>query len=210
MGLMSTDTALPMVVFKIGGSLLDLPDLPARLGTLLAQRQDFGCVLLAGGGTHADVVRIWSKRFNLSEPAAHAIAMRSLDLSAMLLCEILPQSQLCEHTCELWRVLREGGTGIVPGERWFRNHPACFPHTWEVTSDSLAAVIASQLDARELILVKSTSLPERMSPEEASHAGLVDRYFPTAAGGVRQTGWANLRSEPIVIEPWIRTAGTRG
>jgi len=43
------------------------------------------------------------------------------------------------------------------------------PHTWDVTSDSIAAFVAGALDARRLILIKPDSAP----------AEPVDRYFST-------------------------------
>jgi len=48
------------------------------------------------------------------------------------------------------------------------------PHTWDVTSDSIAAVVAAALDAPELLLVKAvTGTPET----------LADPYFPIARPG---------------------------
>jgi hypothetical protein len=43
-----------------------------------------------------------------------------------------------------------------------------FPHTWEVTSDSIAAFVAGALDAARLILIKPTETGEP-----------VDSYFST-------------------------------
>jgi hypothetical protein len=43
------------------------------------------------------------------------------------------------------------------------------PHTWEATSDSIAAFVAGALDAARLILIKPTTAGETM-----------DTYFTTA------------------------------
>jgi aspartokinase-like uncharacterized kinase len=71
------------------------------------------------------------------------------------------------------------------------------PHSWDVTSDSIAAIIACSLAADELVLLKSGDCPAERSPKALAAAGYVDRYFPTAvaplAGTVRMV---NLRSQP--------------
>src|SRR5262249_50260144 len=59
------------------------------------------------------------------------------------------------------------------------------PHCWEVTSDSLAARVAVVAQARQLVLLKSGSIPEAMSWVEAGRGGYGDAYF---AGACRQGG----------------------
>ena len=54
--------------------------------------------------------------------------------------------------------------------RWLREADP-LPHSWDVTSDSIAAWVASQVGARGLILIK----PPGHDPRTA-----VDRYFDRA------------------------------
>ena len=56
----------------------------------------------------------------------------------------------------------------------------CLPHTWEVTSDSLAARVAFVGKARQLILLKSVDVPAELDWEEAGERGFVDRYFASS------------------------------
>ena len=53
------------------------------------------------------------------------------------------------------------------------------PHTWDVTSDSLAAAVATRTAARKLVLLKSVDIPPMPWPIVAAN-GWVDPYFPTA------------------------------
>ena len=69
------------------------------------------------------------------------------------------------------------------------------PRRWRVTSDSIAARMARVFRARELVLLKSVTFPERISMSEAAELGLVDEYFPTAARDVERVVAINLRSE---------------
>jgi aspartokinase-like uncharacterized kinase len=66
------------------------------------------------------------------------------------------------------------------------------PRRWRVTSDSIAARIASHFGAPELILLKSVTLPERISMTEAANEGLVDPHFPTAAKDLERVISVNL------------------
>src|SRR5262249_62419732 len=60
--------------------------------------------------------------------------------------------------------------GLVPilaPSRWLREADP-LPHSWDVTSDSIAAWIASRVGARRLVLIK---------PPGATGGRLVDAYF---------------------------------
>jgi aspartokinase-like uncharacterized kinase len=74
--------------------------------------------------------------------------------------------------------------------------PASLPHTWDVTSDSVAARVAEVAGA-ELVLLKSADLPVGMSWEAAAAHGLVDPMFGSIVGraGLR-VRWVNLRRRP--------------
>ena len=54
--------------------------------------------------------------------------------------------------------------------RWLRESDP-LPHSWDVTSDSIAAWIASEIGAPQLILIK---------PDAHDALAVVDRYFDRA------------------------------
>jgi hypothetical protein len=58
------------------------------------------------------------------------------------------------------------------------------PHTWDVTSDSIAALVAARLAADELVLLKSTLSAGNGSANELAAAGLVDAHFPRVCGSL--------------------------
>ena len=51
------------------------------------------------------------------------------------------------------------------------------PNSWGVTSDSLSAWLAAELEADQLILVKSTDIPLSATLEELVDRGIVDKAF---------------------------------
>ena len=77
------------VVLKIGGSLLDLPDLPRRLSEWLRQSRIARPLVIVGGGAAADAVRSWDRTYQLGEERAHQLAVESMGLTRLLLQELL-------------------------------------------------------------------------------------------------------------------------
>ncbi|MEZ6066897.1 MAG: hypothetical protein R3B90_14605 [Planctomycetaceae bacterium] len=90
-----------LTVIKVGGSLLELPDLTARLTEVAQLRASRRLLWLAGGGRLADVVRDWHRLRPLSEADAHDIAMETLEATAVLLCRLLPGGRLCRTSNDL-------------------------------------------------------------------------------------------------------------
>src|SRR5208283_5161279 len=58
--------------------------------------------------------------------------------------------------------------------------PDRLPHTWQVTSDSLAVHVATRVSAAELVLLKSRAWPSGEGWAAAAREGLVDGFFEEA------------------------------
>ena len=82
-------------------------------------------------------------------------------------------------------MLGEAGVAVLAPYRWLRAADV-LPHTWDATSDSVAAFVAGALDAERLVLVKPTSGGRR--------ASMVDPCFDA----VRPAGM------PVVVLGWDR------
>lgn len=189
-------TGAPIVV-KVGGSLFDLPDLGQRLEAWLKTLPRSNVILIAGGGAAADVIREMDRIHRLGEERSHELALQSLSLMARVLLAVAPPS------LPLFLLGDPESAGVAPQSFavldlysfacWDESRPGALPHCWEVTSDSLAARVAQVLQARELILLKSVTIPPEMDWTEASRRGFVDGYFPTMiARGVKARA-VNLR-----------------
>jgi aspartokinase-like uncharacterized kinase len=163
----------PLVV-KVGGSLFDLPQLGARLRAWLEEQAAGGVILVPGGGAAADVVRQLDRAHGLGEEAAHWLAVCALTLNAHFLHALLAGAPVSEQVEEV------GGACILDVHAFLRRdegRPGCLPHRWEVTSDAIAARVALVVGARELVLLKSVTLPAGVSWEEAARRGFVDEWF---------------------------------
>lgn len=192
-----------MQVVKVGGSLLDLPDLGVRLGAFLEPR--FPAVVVAGGGKTADCVREMDSIHRLGEEKSHWLALRAAAVNAHLLADILPRAAVCNEFQLLRNILYVHKFPILDPYRFCREEEEFrrnasggprpeLPHSWTVTTDSVAARVANHYRAT-LYLLKSTPLPPATGLDDAARLGLVDPYFPIEARSL-EVIYVNLRAEP--------------
>lgn len=198
----------PVTVIKVGGSLLDWPGLPGRLMQFLEARKAedpaFRPVLLCGGGPFADIVRKLDRTHHLGDFAAHRLAIQAMDLASTVLFCLVRGSRGIESEAGLDEEVEPGDIPfLIPSlilEELDAKQPSPLPHSWDVTSDTLAAWIAGQVKARSLILVKSASLPPNATREMAAKLKLVDPFFPLISSGVAQVEYLNLRDATATAE----------
>jgi aspartokinase-like uncharacterized kinase len=169
-------------VVKVGGSLYDWPDLATRLRRWLAAEwpDGDGVLLVPGGGPTADVVRDLDRRHGLGEEVSHWLALCALSLNAHFLASLLPPACVIGDVWECRRAWHEGQMPILDVHEFARrdeDYPGRLPHSWAVTSDALAARVALVVGARQLVLLKSASIPAGVDWTEAGRHGLVDEMF---------------------------------
>jgi aspartokinase-like uncharacterized kinase len=129
----------------------------------------------------------------LGEEASHWLALRAMCLNAHFLANLLPEASVASGPDHLPDTGAQ--TLILDGYAFARQdegRPGSLPHSWDVTSDSLAARAAIVFAARRLILLKSSPAPGRLDWDEAGSRGIVDRHFATV---VRQA--ADLEIEVL-------------
>ena len=156
-------------VIKIGGGLLGVPGaLEAVCATVGAMGRREAIVVVPGGGPFADVVRDLDRVAGLSADAAHWMAILAMDQYAHMLAERIDGAALVEESGTIAGELAAGRVVVLAPSRWLRAADP-LPHSWDATSDSVAAFVAGALDASRLVLVK---------PAEVGEDG-VDRCFLT-------------------------------
>jgi len=185
--------SLPMHVLKLGGSLLDWPRFPLYLDQWINVGSSSRLVLVVGGGPFAEAVRQFDRLHRLGEARAHVLALRAMELSTALVEQLVPQTVIVDRLDHLPAAWSQSRWPIVTPGVWLDEGPEPLPHTWEVTSDSIAARLAERLGAETLTLLKSVSVPLGTTLEQAAERGVVDRWFPRAARGIARVRLVNLR-----------------
>lgn len=191
-------------VIKVGGSLLDWPELPARLWQWLAMQSRASNVLIAGGGELAEAIRRYDAIQGLGQELSHRLCLQAMRSSAAILEQIVRHARMTQDE----RALDHHRSLNVIDVNDYLETPLAegrahltLPHTWAVTSDSIAAHIAETLCANELVLLKSASLPRSCATEVAAEQQYVDAFFPQAAAKASKIRVVNLRDEHFA--EWI-------
>lgn len=184
-------------VIKVGGGLSAVAgalDTVARAIAVAARRHRI--VVVPGGGPFAEAVREFSRREPLSAGAAHWMAILAMDQYAQVLAERIPGAALVDEPGAITAAVGSAGVAVLAPARWMRAADV-LPHTWDATSDSVAAFVAGALDAERLVLVK---------PVEAGMEGaLVDPCFASVLpAGLRSViiGWQRVGELDRVLHDW--------
>ena len=150
----TTPAEVPLLVVKVGGGLSALP---GALDAVCRAVSDLGrtrrIVVVPGGGPFADAVRTFEASHGLSADAAHWMAILAMDQYANVLAERIAGAKMVEEPGAIEETIGKAGVVVLAPSRWMRAADV-LPHTWQATSDSVAAFVAGALDAERLILVK--------------------------------------------------------
>ena len=108
------------------------------------------CLFVIGGGEFANLIRKYDAQIGFSEDVTHETAIDSMDILAKLLNDKLAFSEISYTIEEAISISDSNRIPIMICSHILKeNEP--FAHSWDVTSDSIAAYIASLLDAKLLI-----------------------------------------------------------
>ncbi len=138
---------MPFYVLKLGGSLIaSAKDLMLRLSDLTVEGYSF--LVVPGGGPMADLVRNVFTGMHISEEAAHWMAILAMEQYAYLLAD----GTGARLTQEIRR--SNGLEVLLPYHALLENDEGLC-HSWDYTSDSVAAIVAARLDAD---IIKATDV----------------------------------------------------
>jgi aspartokinase-like uncharacterized kinase len=103
------------------------------------------------------------------------MAVLGMDQYAHLIVSRMPRAVLVTDATEMSAALASRRIPVLAPYAWFRRADP-LPHSWEVTSDSIAAWIARAIAASRLVLVKP--------PDTEPSTDLVDNYFEHVRGNL--------------------------
>lgn len=212
-------------VLKIGGSLSrgqSLAALCQEIGRLGSRHR---LLVVPGGGDFADIVRDHYRRYRLTETTAHAMALSAMDQYGWLLGDLIPNGDVVRDILSARKAAANGRVPILlPATLLIQADP--LPHSWQVTSDSIAAWIAGLVCASRLILLKDvdgllSDLSRRETAEVLlamnvkelrNHRGGVDEYLAVLLASLDLETWVvngQLTERVAELLDTGQTLGTR-
>ena len=178
----------PLLVLKVGGSLLSRPGWPALLMPLVAACRPGPCCVVVGGGAVVNGLRELDRAMPQSQQLMHDLAIDAMRLTARLVAAAVGLPLAVAPPDHVSVTVLDAPTWLAAGSR-----AASLPVGWQVTSDSIAALVAVE-HSGSLLLAKSAPPPP--CPDGVDHlsalarAGWVDEHFPIAAASLATIEWA--------------------
>ncbi|MHA1231883.1 MAG: amino acid kinase family protein [Candidatus Helarchaeota archaeon] len=173
----------------MGGSISRNPEIFKRLCKFLNELyKEFPFVIIPGGGVFADYVREIDKLFSLTNYHSHYMAILSMDLLGYLIYSQTPNSKLFFNISDLKHdenldqeiknnieILKNISTIpiILPFKFLLEKDP--LPHSWDITSDSIAYYMGIYLKVDKIILVKDVDGLYNVDPNLDKNAIFIDK-----------------------------------
>jgi len=173
------------VIIKLGGSLLAKGREIVHLLSDYAKKNALSFVIIPGGGPFVEPIKKLSARRTISDDTSHWMAVLAMHQYGLFLADGELEIPLVESIDGLKSA---GHICIVLPYKILKDDD-CLPHTWDVTSDTIAAFIARELGEKSFIkltdvdglmddeglLIKRINAKEMIGKE---HKGCVDAELP--------------------------------
>jgi aspartokinase-like uncharacterized kinase len=164
-----------MRVIKLGGSLSKSQALAACLKKIADDATTTEkTVIVPGGGDFAEQVRIAQQQWQFNDEIAHEMAILAMQQMALLFKGLQSNFKLCHAIAEINQAT--ASTPLIWSPSITELNTAGICASWNVTSDSLAAWLATQLAAKQLILVKAAPIASG-NLAQLSQQGIIDSAF---------------------------------
>ena len=160
-------------VLKVGGSLAeDSASLTSLCQELSVLAKNHRILIVPGGGEFADTVRKFDKTYSLLGMVAHKMAILAMDQYGFFLSDITPNSYVSHSLKEISNSAKGKLPIFLASKLMFREDP--MEHSWDVTSDTIAAYIAGLLHAKKLVLVTDVDGIFSEDPKKNVDAKLIE------------------------------------
>ncbi|MEZ6093242.1 MAG: hypothetical protein R3C03_03245 [Pirellulaceae bacterium] len=192
-------------VVKLGGSTLSRTGSVAQFINWYRQQPERLTLLTVGGGWLADSVRHWQQfRFDKgqNEEAMHFRAIEAMMLNMY--------SVATEIGCAIWEPGKSppmaAGIAAFQPMNWAKANRS-LPRNWTVTSDSIAAQLAIELCAPELVLFKSRLANQAELQQRLSNSEIVDDHFSRLIDQIPRVRIV-ATSDDGIGEQWVSDRGS--
>jgi hypothetical protein len=157
-----------------------------------------------GAATRSDAIRRLDEAHGLEPRFCHALCIQAMSMTAQVASRLLGGVSVIGRIEDFDLGSGVSGARILDVAEFLDSEKGdsetSLPHSWQVTSDSIAAHLAKYLRAQELVLLKSAA-PPSSSADVLAGQGYVDDFFPIAGQGlaVRIVNLKNARGPELTI-----------
>ena len=140
---------MKIIVIKLGGSLTNKGQEIVHFLSDYAKTNCLSFVIIPGGGQFVEVIRELAERMAVSEDAAHWMAVLAMHQYGFFLVDgeaAIPLVDSIEEVSDAGHICIVLPYNILKADD-------SLPHTWDVTSDTIAAFIAHKLGEKRFIKV---------------------------------------------------------
>jgi len=159
-----------VIIVKVGGSLYNTPELHHWLVALADYSSQQAIVLVPGGGPFADQVRTAQKLHHFDDGTAHHMAILAMKQFGLLISALMPSCQTV-HTHDI----PDKPFSVWLPDDELLSEPSLLKN-WDISSDSIALLLATKLKAEQLLIIKRTSSHTR-SIAELTFNSIIDKGF---------------------------------
>jgi hypothetical protein len=167
-----------MIVVKLGGSVIkkwaEIVEALLEAGGEVGKK----ILIVPGGGEIADRIRA----MNVDDERAHWMAISAMEINSHILLSL--SSKLEEISAKNFEEIDFEGAGVLLPYCFMRSNDE-LPHSWDVTSDSIALWVAGKLGAEVVIkvtdvdgILRDGMLVEKIDADELTFESCLDLYSP--------------------------------
>ena len=144
-----------IAIFKIGGKIFEnrnyLNSTISQLTSIYENNIISKIILLAGGGSYANLIRKLDRKFELGDDLSHWMAIYTMDINGKKIGTYFPRISITRRLEDIKKAQRIF-TVFLPF-RFLKEFDE-LPHSWAVTSDSIALYLAYKFGITNCFLIK--------------------------------------------------------
>ncbi len=165
-----------MYVVKVGGSLIN------HIKSVMSVLKEYDVLIVPGGGIFADTVRDAHNKYNISQKAAHVMAIAAMDQYGRLLADVAEIPTVDSLTTNTHTPANTPAI-FLPYKYLLKNDP--FKPSWDITSDTISCHIGHESRAEKFVIltdvkgiVKNGKLLKEIDAKKIRDETCVDRELP--------------------------------
>tara|TARA_B100000745_G_scaffold160556_1_gene105039 strand:- start:96 stop:686 length:591 start_codon:yes stop_codon:yes gene_type:complete len=148
---------LPVIVLKLGGSLMRSKELVVWLENIFSRTRDNIIIVVPGGGEFAENIREAQRQLNFNNKIAHKMALLAMCQYGYFLTGINADIKILKNTEILSLDKNIGGSFLWLPDDLLENISE-ITGNWDFSSDSISLWLATYLTADKLVIVKSKKI----------------------------------------------------